>query len=122
MSDAFEWIVPNQIMRVVLPEIFDDAKAQEHEVIITSYLDKATHPFHIITDTRAVKVNPSLKVSTGLKYLKHPNMGRILTIGVTGNPLTRFLLSIFTRAVGTPVKDFSSEDEALAYLAAIEKK
>jgi hypothetical protein len=124
MSVTYEWIVPDQLLRIVLPPQFNDDAAKQYDQDVLHFLEEAAHPIHLVVDLRQMDGNtaPSTSTLLGFKHSKHPNLGHVALIGLATNPLYRFLASVMLRVLGLRMRSVSTEEEALIYLEAINKK
>lgn len=121
MAYSIEWFVPGRVIEVTLSEIASDEVILALDNDLTAAMDTALQPVHIIVDPQNMKVYPSAQTAMKLKYYKHPNMGRLIVIGLMANPIIRFLGTLIGRTTGLRMKDCSSREEAHAYLKSIEK-
>ena len=121
MTDKTSWLAPERVVEIMLPEVIDNAFIDAVDPEVNAMLEMASQPVHILVDTRHIKKYPSAQTSMKLSYYKHPRMGVLVMIGLTANPVLRFLGSLVARGAGIKIKDFSTRDEALAYLKAMEQ-
>ena len=120
MKFEFEWLVPDLVCKVVLPADFKDAVLEEYDQMLVEILDKMTHKIHLIADLSAVKNSASMNQARKLKHPRHPNMGRVLMIGMQANTIVRFIASLVAQAAGVSYKSFGTYQEVLAYLEQME--
>jgi hypothetical protein len=116
----FEWLVEDQVCKVVMPEDFKDEIFEEYDRMLVDVLDRMTHKIHLVADLRAVKTTANMTQARKLKHPFHPNMGRVLMIGLQTNPIVRFLASFVAQVAGVSYKSFSTYEEAVAYLERME--
>ena len=122
MSYKLSWLVPGRVIDAVLPVMSnDDALIQAFDIEINAMLDTASQPVNIILDVRFVQENPSTPSAMKMTYFKHRNTARLILIGMVGNPIMRFLVSIIGSGKGVQIKDFKTREEAQAYLASVEQ-
>jgi hypothetical protein len=121
MTYKIAWLVPDRVIDVMLPEECTDSAIAQFDADLMIMLDAASQPVHVLVDVRSMKVYPSAQASMKMSYYKHPKLKRIFVIGLTSNPIIRFLGSLVARGAGIQLRDFVSREEALAYLAAVEK-
>jgi hypothetical protein len=115
------WLVPGRAISIVLPIVCDDNFVNDFDTRVLAILDAAAEPIHLFVDVREVRTYPSTQSMFHLTYLKHPKMGRLITIGATNNPIARFLARLFSGAMKVQLRDFSTMEEARAYLLSVEK-
>lgn len=120
MTYSISWLTPGRVVDVVLPEVSDDAALAKFDLDVNAMLDTITESAHVLIDVRSIKTYPSAQASMKMTYYKHPHLGRVLVIGLTSNPILRFLASLVARGAGLQIRDFSTREEALSYLATIE--
>jgi hypothetical protein len=117
---GFEWLVEDMVCKVVLPEDFNDAALKEYDDMLVEVLDRMPHKIHLVADLRGVKNTASLNQARKLKHPRHPNMGRVLMIGLQANPIARFLASLVAQAAGVLYKSFTTYEEVVEYLEKME--
>lgn len=116
MSYTIEWLLTDHILAIVLPVVFDNPVAQAYDRELVERLDKASQPLHLIVDFRPVKVHAGVQILSAWKHTRHPNRGRIVTIGIAGNPVTRFIARLGAQVTRSSLYDVRSFEEACAYL------
>lgn len=122
MSYILSWLVPNRVIEMVLPSnANDDAVLAALDAEINVMLDTASQPVHVMLDVRTMKEYPSASTAMKMKYYKHPKLAQLIIIGLTANPVLRFLGGLVGKGVGIQMRDFGSREEALAYLASLER-
>jgi hypothetical protein len=122
VSYTFDWIVPDRILKVVLPFTFDDSAAERLDKDMTVCLDGAMQPIYIIIDWRQAKIHPSIKTFFAWEHVKHAQRGYTITIGMSASPITRYMFGILMRVMESRIKDVSSLEEALAYIQAMDNQ
>jgi hypothetical protein len=120
MTYSIGWLTPGRVIDVVLPDVCDDAALAKFDLDVNEMLNTVSEPVHVLVDVRSIKTYPSAQTSIKMTYYKNPQLGRLLVIGLTSNPILRFLAGLITRGVGIQLRDFSTREEALSYLATIE--
>jgi hypothetical protein len=122
MSYKLSWFIPGRVIDMVLPvHSNDEALMQALDAEMIGMLDIASQPVNILIDLRTMKEFPSASVAMKMRYYKHQNTGRLIVIGMTANPMLRFLGGLVGRGVGIQIKDFGTREEALAYLETVER-
>jgi len=122
MSYKLSWYIPDRVIDMALPALSnDEAMMQALDAEMIVMLDTASQPVNILIDLRTMQEYPSASVAMKLKYYKHQNTGRLIVIGMTANPMLRFLGGLVGRGVGIQIKDFGSREEAIAYLGTVER-
>jgi hypothetical protein len=121
MTYKLSWLVPGRLIELTPPDIYSDETIQNLDIDMKALFDTASQPVHILIDAGAMKTYPSALESMKLTYYRHPRMGRLLVVGLTKNPLLRFLGSVVGRGVGIQIKDFATREEALAYFESVEQ-
>lgn len=120
MSIDTKWLVEGQLLHVIFPAILEAAMMREYDTQMMEVLETATQKLHFIADLSGLKSLPGLSVLVGLRHPYHPQLGHGLTVGLTRNPVGRFLISMGTQLAGVHHKDFDTFNEARAYLAQME--
>src|SRR5262245_32944745 len=119
MAYTIGWLIPERVIEVVLPPVCDEAFMKAVDVDLNTMLQSTSQSVSVLYDTRGVEKNPSAQSAFNMSYYKQPNLVRILTIGMTSNPILRFLGSLVGRGMGLQVKDFSTMEEARLWLASV---
>jgi hypothetical protein len=121
MPYKLSWFIPGRVIDMTLPEIATDGSVFEAlDTEINAMLDSGTAPVHVMIDVRTMKEFPSATIAMKMKYYKHPKVGRLVIIGLSTNPMLRFLAGLVGRGVGVQIKDMSTREEAEAYIATLE--
>jgi hypothetical protein len=121
MPYKLSWFIPGRVIDMTLPEIATDGSVFEAlDTEINAMLDSGTAPVHVMIDLRLMKEYPSASIAMKMKYYKHPKIGRLVIIGLSANPMLRFLGGLVGRGVGIQLKDVGSREEAEAYIASLE--
>ena len=122
MSYKLSWLVPGRVIELTLPVLSnDDALMQAVDVEMKVMLDSASQPVSILIDLRSMKEYPSASAAMKMTYYKHPNTERLIVVGMASNPILRFLGGLVGRGVGIQIKDFTTREEAQAYLTSLER-
>jgi hypothetical protein len=121
MEYKIGWLVPERVIEVLLPRVCDDAFMKAIDVDLNAMLRTTSQSVSVLYDVREVQKSPSAQSAFNMTYYKQRNLARILTIGLTSNPILRFLGSLIGRGIGIQVKDFTTMEEVRVYLASIEK-
>jgi hypothetical protein len=121
MAYTIGWLIPERVIEVVLPAICDNVALKALDADLNAMLPTASQPVVVLYDLRGVQQSPSVQAAFNLTYYKQPTLARILTIGMTKNPILRFIGSVIGRGINVQIKDFATLEEAHAYLASIEK-
>lgn len=116
MSYEVRCLVENHVYMLVLPEKLEGSALQECDAALIRILDQMPHKIHIIVDMRAHKVTAHLNEARNLKHTRHPNLGRMLVVGLRINPTARFIVSLVAQIAGMPYKDFETEEDAFTFL------
>ena len=114
MTYTFEWMVPNRVLKAVIPSLFDDARAKEYDKDVLSYLNKAEKPLYVIVDLRQVRVHPAITTILGWQHLRHPMMKEVILVGLSTSPLVRFIANTVTKVIGLRLRGALDIEEALA--------
>jgi hypothetical protein len=124
MSYTIDWLVPDHILKIVLPVRFDNAAIRPYDHELVAYLDQATQTLHLVVDVRSVDrtLVPSLRVLTHLKHVTHPRLGWVVTIGMARTPFFGFLTSFMASLTGFHICDVASVEDALAFLKTVDKR
>jgi hypothetical protein len=117
---AIEWVIPHRVLKVSLPFKFEDSVSVLIDNAILEYLDAASAPLYLIVDLREVKVHPSISTIMGWKHLRHRNLKHVILIGITTNPIIRFISNMMTRITGLRITNASTFEDALALIAHME--
>jgi hypothetical protein len=120
MAYKIDWLIAERVIEILLPPVCDNAFLKTFDADLNAMLSTSSQPVVILYDLREVRQSPSVQTAFNLTYYKQPNLARILTVGMARNPILRFLCDRVKRS-GIEVKDFSTMEEAHAYLAALEK-
>lgn len=117
MSITVEWLVEGRVCFVTLPGVVDDEALQNHEIVMTRWLDQAEGSVYVIADVSAMKKVLSLKQIIMLKHMRHPRLTHAMTVGLSLNPMARFVVPLVAQSVGLQYKDFPTQADARAYIA-----
>lgn len=123
MSYTIEWLIPDHILKVVLPEQFDKAAIQPYDRELVAYLDQATQTLHLIADVRWVDRMsiPPLSILTHLEHITHPRLGWVVTIGLNRSLFFRLVTNVMRSLTGFRIHDVASIEDALAYLERVDE-
>ena len=122
MSYKLSWLVPGRVIELTLPVLSnDDALMQSLDTEMKVMLDTASQPVSILVDLRSMKEYPSASAAMKMTYYKHPNTERLIVVGMGSNPILRFLGGLVGRGIGIQIKDFTTREEAQAYLTSVER-
>lgn len=116
MPIIVEWLADKRACFVTLPDIFDDDELRNHETVMVNWLDEGEENKYIIADVSAMKKVPSLKQAMMLKHMRHTRLTQGVTVGLSLNPVARFVVSLVTQASGLQHKNFNTREEAVAYV------
>jgi hypothetical protein len=120
MPFSSEWLVEGSLCYVTLSGQLTAEDMRQYDDQVCRYLETAPEKMHFIADLRHLTSLPPLGSMVGLKHLSHPRLGRGLTVGLTSNPVGRFLVSMGAQIVGVKQKDFNTLEEARSYLHQME--
>jgi hypothetical protein len=120
MEYKVSWMVPQRVIEAILPDTCDEKFLRAFDTDLLKMLNTGTKPVHLFIDVRAVSSYPPTNAVLNVKFVRHSDVGRVVTVGATRNPITRFLASMIARSAGIQLKDLSTPDEALAYLRSME--
>ena len=93
MPIIVEWLADKRACFVTLPDIFDDDELRNHETVMVNWLDEGEENKYIIADVSAMKKVPSLKQAMMLKHMRHTRLTQGVTVGLSLNPVARFVVS-----------------------------
>lgn len=110
------WVIEGQLLHVVFPAHLEASVLRDYDEIMVQKLHAASKKVHFIADLSTIKTLPHLSVMVGLRHPYHPRLGYGLTVGLTRNPVGRFLISMGAQVMGVHQRDFNTFDEARAYL------
>jgi hypothetical protein len=110
------WLVEGQLFHVVFPAALDTEIMRDYDSRLLQELGTAQNKLHFIADLSGVKVLPPVNVLVSLRHPYHQQLGRGLTVGLTRNPVARFLIAMGTQLAGVNHRDFNTFNEARAYL------
>jgi len=116
----FEWLVPELVCKVVLPEEMIGEGLEEYDQLLTEVLNQMHDKIHLIVDVTKLKNMASLTEAHKLKHPRHRNMGRLLLLGLHTNVIARFMTSLIAQAAGISYKAFDTQEEVFAYLHQME--
>ena len=116
MNIDLEWIIENRVCLMVTPKAVTAMDLQKLDHDLSQWLDEASEQLHLIADLRRLNTIPPIKSLIALNYVHHPRLGQMLTVGITNNPLARFIITSGTQIMRLNYKDFNTTEEALAYL------
>ncbi|GEM_PF-2234175 len=116
----FEWIVEDLVCKVALPQNITDSILDEYDQVLLDVLEHMTHKIHLIVDLRLIKNMPNLNLARKMKHPYHPNIGRVLMVGLNINPIARFMASLLAQMAGISYKSFATYEETFAYLNQME--
>jgi hypothetical protein len=123
MSYELKWYVPQ---RVVFVDNHDSLTVEQLGNFVADitrdFLDHGTPPIHVISDLTKMSTFPTQlgQVNTMAKdFMGHPNMGALILINTSNNPLVRFIGSVVSQITGVEfyiVKNFEDAVERLKRL------
>jgi hypothetical protein len=116
MGYKVQCLVENRVYMLVLPEELAGSALQECDSALIGILDQMPRKVHLIVDMRAHKITAHINDARNLKHTRHPNLGRMLVVGLRINPAARVIVSLVAQVAGMPYKDFNTEQEAFSYL------
>lgn len=117
MPITVEWLVDGRVCFVTLPSIVDDETIERHEFAMSGWLDNAKGDVYVIADVSALKKVLSLRQIIMLKHMRHPRLTHAMTVGLSLNPMARFVVPLVAQTVGLQYKDFASREEARTYIS-----
>lgn len=129
-----EWVIEGKalLMEVKGPpagmEMEEFTRAEMDEILayqdrlIIEKLDAAAHPVQLIINMPATDKHPPAKDVTSLKFQEHPRLDSIILVGLSLNPIARFMMTIVSKVRRVQVKSFNTLNEALAYVNRIHVK
>lgn len=120
MSSTMNWLIPDQVLEVTMPQNTTDEFILGFDAEMIALLDSASHPIHLIVDLHSMKVYPTISIIMNLKYYNHPKLGRLIMLGLTTNPIVRFITNLVNHGNDANLKAFATLEEAMAYLMAVE--
>lgn len=110
------WLIPDRVIQVLPPTLGADDLMKDFDDDMMRRLDAAAEPIHILVDVRHVQVHPSTQAFINLRYFKHPNLGRLIMLGMSEKPLLRFMMSLATKGLQLSVVGFTTPEEVQTYL------
>lgn len=123
MSYEIKWYVPQRVIFVDNHDSLTADQLKNFVADITSgFLDGNEGPIHVISDLTKMSTFPTQlgQVNTMAKdFMGHPNMGALVLINTSNNPLVRFIGSVVSQITGVEfyiVKDFDDAVERLKRL------
>lgn len=116
MSITVEWLVEGRVCFITLPAVVDEETLQNHEIVMSRWLEKAEGDVYVIADVSAMKKVLSIKQILILKHMRHPRLTHAMTVGLKLNPMARFIVPLVAHTVGLEYKDFATREEARAYI------
>lgn len=120
MDFEFEWLIENQVCKVVLPQEVTQDILEAYDQLLINVLDQAANKIHMVADLRIIKTMPNLNQARKMRHPRHPHMGRVLMVGLNLNPIARFMASLVAQAAGVAYKAFDTYEEVFAYLEKME--
>jgi hypothetical protein len=120
MGIEMNWVVEGQLLHVVFPAHLESAVLREYDDLMVQKLEAATCKVHFIADLNVIRTLPGLSVMVGLRHPYHHRLGYGLTVGLTRNPVGRFLISMGAQVMGVHQRDFDTFNEARSYLRQME--
>jgi hypothetical protein len=120
MPSFCSWLVPNSVLQVSNPVVSNDEFLDRLDAEILQYLDAASKPVHVVIDVRHVVTHPSPRAFLRLRYLKHPQMGHVITVGMTRIPMLRFITSRLARVLNVHLTDLSNMEEVQDHLKTLD--
>jgi hypothetical protein len=120
MGIEINWITEGQLLHVVFPTHLESSTLREYDLLMVQKLEAASCKVHFIADLSVIKTMPGLSVMVGLRHPYHHRLGYGLTVGLTRNPVGRFLISMGAQVMGVHQRDFNTFNEARAYLRQME--
>lgn len=116
MALEIEWLVGGRVCLVIAPHIIDAEALQNHDIAMLHWLDKTEERVYVIVDVSAMKQVTSLKQAFSLKHIRHPRMTHIFTVGLSLNPMARFVIPMAAYVSGVHYKDFATREDALKHI------
>jgi hypothetical protein len=111
-----QWLVENHVQLVTIKGDLSAQMVYTDDRETIALMDTLTSPLHRIVDMRQIRSFPNLNAVLSLQYLRHENMGWLLTIGAARSPILRFFLNAVSGATRVQCKDFQDVNEATAFL------
>jgi hypothetical protein len=119
MAITVDWLVKGRVCYITLPSVVDDEALQNHEIAMSHWLDQAEDNVYVIADVSAMKKVLSLKQIIILKHMRHPRLTHAMTVGLSLNPMARFVVPLVAQTVGLQYKDFATREEARTYISEV---
>jgi hypothetical protein len=120
MSIDVDWVIEGRLLHVVFPVVLESSLLREYDEQMVARLENAPGKVHFIADLSVIKTMPNLSVMVGLRHPYHHRLGYGLTVGLTRNPVGRFLISMGAQVMGVHQRDFNTFNEARSYLHEME--
>lgn len=116
MAIEMKWLIERKIFHVAFPDVLTADMMRNYDAQLLQQLETTTNKLHFIADLSCVKTLPPLNVLVSLRHPYHQQLGQGLTVGLTRNPVARFLIAMGTQIAGVHHRDFDTFNEAWAYL------
>ena len=111
-----KWLTEGLVCLSTVPAVLESSMLKDYDTQMMQMLDSAPGHIYIIVDLRLMEIAPSVGQILLLKHIRHPHVKHALTIGLSLNAVSRFLVPVVSQMVGIHYKDFSSVEEALEHI------
>jgi hypothetical protein len=120
MAIQINWLVEGSVCLMHVPASVNMTDVRAYDADLMARLNAASHKLHLIVDVRSLKSLPPVPQLVRLQHPGHPNLGHNLTIGLSNNPVVRFVITMGAQLVGIQHKDFKTLEEARQFLYEME--
>lgn len=117
MGITIEWLGGGRVCVAVAPAHVHRGDLQEYDYALSQALNMAAESIDLIADMRAIRTIPPLNELLVVSYVRHPKLGKNITVGLARNAVARLIITSGARMVGINYRDFNTLEEAKAYLA-----
>jgi hypothetical protein len=126
MTSEYSWLVTGRIISAPMFGVIGQDDLRSGNQAISRMLDESVSPpVHIIFDCTSVQSISfsALQVIGSLRYLKHPSLGWLVAIGLSGGlrGAAQFIGSIVTMTTGAHIHFCDTQQEAFIFLEGVDK-
>jgi altronate dehydratase len=116
-----EWLVPQRILNTKFGKILTVDELRAYDAAVLDLLATAgSNIVHVIGDAKDMEQFPSLAHGYQIKYIKHPNFGWSVMIGIH-NPLLKAIGLLLMRLFDNRLHFCNSQEEAITFLQSVDK-
>lgn len=116
MTDSVSWLVPNQVLKIILPAQPTVTSLNQVNDNVEEILNQQTEKICVYIDADQLKTTyqTSDTLRSLLPFTRHQYLDRVVT--VSSNKLSRLILLMAFSTAEIPIVRFDDHEQAMAYL------